>query len=123
MPNIFSDPVRLRQILYNVAGNAIKFTSQGEVRLSLILEEAGDQLKTIFQVSDTGRGITEEETEKLFTSFSSGRYSKKDYGRGTGLGLYISRILARHMGGDIKLISSSKEGSVFKINLNLGLLG
>ncbi len=108
------DPGRLRQILINLVGNAIKFTDTGDVTLKAVLEEE-DTRRTLvrFSVSDTGIGISEEGMDRLFKSFSQvdGSTSRK-YG-GTGLGLAISKQLTELMGGCIGVDSKEGQGSTF----------
>ena len=108
------DPGRLRQILINLVGNAVKFTDTGEVTLKADLEEEDANRALIrFSVSDTGIGISEEKMDRLFKSFSQvdGSTSRK-YG-GTGLGLAISKQLTELMGGAIGVDSKKGEGSTF----------
>ncbi|MDB5807103.1 MAG: hypothetical protein JWN73_4425 [Betaproteobacteria bacterium] len=111
-----SDPQRLRQILLNLVGNAVKFTEAGEVRLSVADAGAG-QMR--FAVSDTGPGITPEDQAKLFQDFTQLDSSRTRKFGGTGLGLAISRRMARLLGGDVTLESTVGEGSTFILTLPL----
>ena len=114
------DPGRLRQILSNLLGNAVKFTEQGEVVLRLILLEARpDSYRLQFEVSDTGIGIPLSEQERVFSAFNQadGSMTRK-YG-GTGLGLTISRQLVELMGGIISVNSVEGRGSAFGFILRL----
>jgi PAS domain S-box-containing protein len=117
---VSGDPLRLRQILLNLLDNAIKFTSAGEIRLSVACpgNESG---ACLFEVSDTGIGMNEETQQRVFQAFSQadGSVSRK-YG-GTGLGLTICRQLAELMGGDLGLRSTPGQGSVFSLRLPLPL--
>ncbi len=114
------DPARIRQILVNLVNNAIKFTSEGEILLSVELEEDSINHSRIrFTVSDTGIGIGEERMEAIFDPFVQADGSTvRKYG-GTGLGLSISNKLARKMGGEIHLRSVVDEGSMFWFSLEL----
>ncbi|MEO5344499.1 MAG: ATP-binding protein, partial [Gammaproteobacteria bacterium SHHR-1] len=109
------DPHRLNQILLNLLGNAIKFTERGEVGLSI--QRQGDE--TLFQVRDTGIGMTETQRARLFRSFEQADSSTTRLYGGTGLGLSISRNLAQLMGGDIRVESVPDQGSCFTLNLPL----
>ncbi len=108
------DPGRLRQVLINLIGNALKFTHQGEVSVYVSLqEEQADQLLVRFDVSDTGTGIPDEAQARLFHAFSQADSSTtRKYG-GTGLGLAICRRLVEAMGGQIGLMSAPGSGSCF----------
>lgn len=111
-----SDPVRLKQILVNLAGNAIKFTNQGSVTLRVRCGAgAGEHATLAVALSDTGIGIPPEAIDRLFQPFS--QVSQRS--GGTGLGLQISRSLARLLGGDIRVTSTPGKGSVFTLELPL----
>ena len=108
------DPGRLRQILVNLIGNAIKFTSQGEVVVEARPESESDSiLKVHFDVRDTGIGIPEEKLGILFSAFQQVDASTTRRFGGTGLGLVISKRLARLMGGEIGVTSADGQGSTF----------
>ncbi len=111
---LLGDPGRLRQILINLVGNAVKFTHQGEISVQVnLLSETTDQVILKFSVKDTGIGIAPEHQGKLFESFSQADSSTtRKYG-GTGLGLSISRTLCQMMGGDIRVNSEEGQGSEF----------
>ncbi|RDH85307.1 MAG: histidine kinase [endosymbiont of Galathealinum brachiosum] len=114
------DPSRLRQILTNLVGNSIKFTSDGEIVVRVEMQESDDEtLLVCFYISDTGIGIPEEKLEKLFDSFSQVDTSTtRKYG-GTGLGLAIAKKLCLLMGGDISVESEKDKGSLFKFSAKL----
>jgi signal transduction histidine kinase len=112
---IDSDRRRLRQILLNLVGNAIKFTEAGEVRLSLKrpADEARRDKFIAFEVADTGVGMSPPEMNDLFECFHQADMSAKRRFKGIGLGLAISMRLARMLGGDITVTSTPGEGSTF----------
>jgi adenylate cyclase len=110
------DPMRLRQILLNLLSNACKFTKQGEVALQVRKVVDGHNWIE-FAVADSGVGMTAEQQAKLFQDFSQAdSLTARRYG-GTGLGLALSRKLARMMGGDVTVTSESGRGSVFTVRL------
>jgi|GEM_PF-1409198 len=115
---LLGDAYRLRQILTNLAANAIKFTSHGKVALCAALESLGESTATIrFAVTDTGIGIRPEQIAKLFTRFTQADDSTtRSYG-GTGLGLAISQQLVEMMGGTIGIESQEGKGSTFWFNV------
>ena len=116
---ITADPGRLRQVLTNLVGNALKFTEQGEVTVdvSVVERRAGDSLLLEFVVRDTGIGIVEEEQQRIFDAFSQADSSvTRRYG-GTGLGLAIARRLVVLMGGQIWLSSMRGRGSAFHFTM------
>ena len=121
--SIQSDPVRLRQILTNLADNAVKFTETGTVRLVVRLLGAGcDEPVMQFDVIDTGIGMTETQTARLFQPFSQADESTTRKHGGTGLGLAISKRLAEKLGGDITVKSTPGKGSVFSVTIRVGPL-
>jgi len=121
---LVGDETRIRQILVNLLGNAIKFTHRGEIVVRVMLEdETDDECTLAFTVSDTGIGIPATIQEQLFTSFSQGSTATSRVYGGTGLGLSISRKLAETMRGEITLESSENEGSTFKASLRLNKTG
>jgi signal transduction histidine kinase/CheY-like chemotaxis protein len=121
--SVQADPVRLRQIVHNLASNAVKFTDRGTVHLRGALEgqdpsdptRPDGRLRLRLEVDDTGPGLTPEQQRRLFQAFSQGDESvTRRYG-GTGLGLAISQELARLMGGRIELASTPGRGSRFAL--------
>ena len=114
------DPVRIRQIIVNLVGNAIKFTSQGEVAfVAKVSETAGDKVTFQFSVRDTGIGIAESKTSRIFEAFyQSDNSVTRNFG-GTGLGLAITTELVRLMGGRIWVESELGSGSTFHFVLTL----
>ena len=111
---LLGDPLRLQQALLNYAGNALKFTEQGQVSLrTLLLADAGDSVTVRFEVRDTGIGIAEEHLQRLFSPFEQGDNSTTRRFGGTGLGLIITRKLAAMMGGEVGVESRVGEGSLF----------
>lgn len=114
---IKSDPKRLKQILINLIGNAIKFTQHGSVIVSVSCHTDNDQQQLSVAIHDTGIGVTPEQQKRLFKPFSQGDASVDRAFGGTGLGLTISRRLARMLGGDITLQSEPGCGSMFTLSI------
>ena len=119
---VVGDPQRLRQILINLIGNAIKFTEKGEIRISLDeISHSEHHVVLQFQISDTGIGMSAEQQSQLFQAFGQGDSSvTRNYG-GTGLGLVISKQLIEQMGGCIQVSSQENIGSTFGFTVTLGL--
>ena len=117
---VHGDPVRLRQVLVNLLGNAIKFTQRGEVRLwTRSLGEKNGRLRVSFEVSDTGPGIPREQQERIFDAFSQADGTTTRRHGGTGLGLAIARSLVELMGGTLELHSEPGEGAHFRFSIEL----
>lgn len=117
---VMGDPLRMKQIFMNLLGNAIKFTQQGHITLSVRLERGhGDLLRLFSSVSDSGIGIAKEKQSELFLAFSQADSSTtRTYG-GTGLGLAICSSLVSMMGGEIGVQSYEGNGSTFSFNIEL----
>ncbi|MGB9466888.1 MAG: response regulator [Candidatus Acidiferrum sp.] len=116
------DPTRLRQILINLAGNAIKFTKEGEVDIRAQRMAAGsDEIEILFTVSDTGIGIPKEKHQQIFEAFSQADTSTTREFGGTGLGLSISTRLVKLMGGQIALESNPGKGSKFSFTVKFAV--
>ncbi|SNS34646.1 MULTISPECIES: response regulator [unclassified Azospirillum] len=120
-PSLLGDPVRLRQVLFNLAGNAVKFTERGHVaiRLERVAGAASKGLALRLTVTDTGIGIPDELKAKLFQPFTQADSSTSRRFGGTGLGLSITRRLAELMQGRIGLESQVGQGSTFWVELEL----
>ena len=117
-----SDGARLRQIMMNLLGNAVKFTKEGSVRLSMNrLEKEGDELWWRISVEDTGPGIPKPQREEVFDPFYQADSSSSRRFDGSGLGLSISRRLAELMGGTLEFDSGAEMGSTFVLNLPMKL--
>lgn len=115
-----TDPTRLRQILVNLLGNAIKFTENGTVSVSMGYQPSGERGTLWYEVRDSGIGMTPEQLEHAFTAFTQADASMTRRFGGTGLGLRISQRLAHMLGGDIAVESSPGTGSVFTLSIEVG---
>jgi signal transduction histidine kinase/CheY-like chemotaxis protein len=113
------DPFRLRQILYNVLGNAIKFTHRGFVKLALKTYDEGQKVLCVFEISDTGIGIEKSDQKKIFKQFEQANTAITKHFGGTGLGLTIVKTLVDAHDGIIEVNSEVDVGSVFRIELRL----
>lgn len=117
---LYLDEIRIRQILLNLAGNAVKFTEKGFIKLSADYKTLSDSnfIDLTISVEDTGIGIKDEDKEKIFTAFKQiSNLQTAKYG-GTGLGLSITKRLIEMMNGEISLKSGYGKGSIFTVNLN-----
>ncbi len=119
---VLSDPARLRQIVTNLVGNAIKFTEQGSVGVTARLDRSGGEPALEIAVRDSGIGIAPDKLDTVFEAFAQADTSVTRRFGGTGLGLPISRRFARAMGGDITVASVPGEGSTFTVRLGTGPL-
>lgn len=130
---VVTDPTRLRQILMNLVGNAIKFTNQGHVRVEVSFEGVDDTdsdatredpVRPMMRIDviDTGIGISPMQLEKIFSPFTQADVSTSRQFGGTGLGLSISKSLAEALGGDIEIASKVDKGSTFTVRIETGSL-
>jgi signal transduction histidine kinase/DNA-binding response OmpR family regulator/HPt (histidine-containing phosphotransfer) domain-containing protein len=116
------DPGRLRQVLLNLLGNALKFTERGEITLAIQRESGDDSVTSLhFSVQDTGIGIPAEKQDRIFDAFTQADSSTTRRFGGTGLGLTISRQLVQMMGGRIWVESSVGQGSIFHFTARFGV--
>jgi signal transduction histidine kinase/ActR/RegA family two-component response regulator len=114
---VHADPLRIRQVLTNLVSNAVKFTARGHVRVSVSAEPAGEEQLIRFTVCDTGPGVPPEAADRVFDSFTQADETiSRGYG-GAGLGLAISRSLARQLGGDLVLRAGSGGGACFVLSI------
>jgi two-component system sensor histidine kinase/response regulator len=117
VPYVMADEGKMRQVLINLLGNAVKFTQRGRIELRVAMEvRSSHQLWLSARVKDTGPGIADEEQEKLFEAFTQAKRGHSTQ-EGTGLGLTISRKYARLMGGDLTVESRLGSGSVFRLEI------
>jgi PAS domain S-box-containing protein len=121
---IITDPTRLRQILMNLIGNAIKFTTKGSIKLLVSMLDSPDSSRPRlrFDVTDTGVGLSKEQQESLFKPFAQADSSTTRKFGGTGLGLIISKRLAQMLGGDVVVRSEQNVGSTFSLVIETGPL-
>ncbi len=121
---IIGDPVRLRQVLTNLIGNAIKFTEHGHIRLTVGVDDRRrGQVRFRFSVSDTGIGIAPDKHATIFEEFSQADGSMTRRFGGTGLGLTISSTLVALMGGRLEVESHPGAGSTFYFKLDFAVAG
>lgn len=119
---LVGDPTRVRQILFNLLGNALKFTERGSVRVEAGTSPLGDgRARVVLTVRDTGIGLDEEERGRLFRPFAQADSSTTRRFGGSGLGLSIVRRLAQLMGGDVAVDSAPGAGSAFEVSLELAV--
>lgn len=119
---LVGDPGRVRQIVINLVGNAIKFTHEGEIVVGVRMHERGDdEVALLFDVTDTGIGIPEDKVDAIFEEFGQADSSTTREFGGTGLGLTISQRLVEMMGGKIWVESEEGRGSSFKFTLRFGV--
>ena len=116
-PRIEADALRLRQILFNLMSNALKFTERGHVDVKLAMFEASDSVCLRMTVSDTGCGISDEDKARLFEAFEQASATTAHTHGGSGLGLAIAKSLTKAMGGTIVLADNPDGGSVFTVEL------
>jgi signal transduction histidine kinase/CheY-like chemotaxis protein len=120
--SLLGDPGRLRQVLVNLVGNAIKFTERGEVLAQVSVQaQQDDGVELCFSVSDTGIGIPEEQQARIFQAFEQADGSTNRKFGGTGLGLTISTKLVQAMGGQLRVKSQVGQGSTFHFTAHFGL--
>ena len=116
--SLLLDETRIRQILFNLIGNAVKFTDSGEVTLSVLRKiKENDKIDLIISVKDTGIGIPADQHDRIFEAFNQQEGQRTAQYGGTGLGLTITRRLVEMMNGEIELLSEPGKGSVFTITL------
>ncbi len=119
---INTDPTRLRQILMNLVGNAVKFTTEGGVKLIAKLDVSHNPPQFIVEVHDTGIGVKPENMKNIFSAFTQADSSITRSFGGTGLGLTICRQIAEGLGGDLAVESEFNKGSVFRIRVDAGTM-
>jgi signal transduction histidine kinase/CheY-like chemotaxis protein/HPt (histidine-containing phosphotransfer) domain-containing protein len=122
--NLVGDALRLQQVLLNLAGNAVKFTQEGEIVVAIrVVSLSPEQAEVRFSVKDTGIGIPADKQESIFAGFVQAESSTTRRFGGSGLGLTISRRLVRLMGGELEVESAPGKGSTFHFTVTLGRYG
>lgn len=116
---VIGDAFRIKQILFNLVGNAVKFTDIGEVLLQIVATDYGDKTDISFRIQDTGPGIVESDLKKIFNEFEQSTNADSGVHFGNGLGLTIVKTLVEAMGGEIKIKSIVGKGSVFTVSFSL----
>ncbi|MHC8288001.1 transporter substrate-binding domain-containing protein [Pseudomonas sp. XS1P51] len=122
--DVLLDPMRFKQVLSNLVSNAIKFTVQGQIRITVDLRPTGEpeRVQMLLQVQDSGMGISEQDQQRLFEPFAQADHSGQSGRGGTGLGLVISRSLCEMMGGSLQLSSQPGVGTRVEVSLHLETL-
>ncbi len=115
--NLYGDPFRLRQVLYNLLGNAIKFTTKGYAKIAITTTDENRKVNCTFEISDTGIGIQEEDVDKIFNQFEQANALITRQFGGTGLGLSIVKSLVAAQGGALDVSSEPGRGSTFTVKL------
>jgi signal transduction histidine kinase len=116
IPPLHTDPVMLKQILFNLLGNAVKFTEQGEIRVAAV-REGGGTPRLVLRVRDTGIGIPADKLGIIFEPFQQAHEGINRHYGGSGIGLSIARSLAEALGGSISVESQEGKGSTFTVKL------
>ncbi len=116
--NLYGDSGKVKQIITNILTNAAKYTEEGEINFNVNCVNTDNKCKLVISISDTGRGIKQEQIDKLFTKFERLEEDKNTTVEGTGLGLAITKRLVEMMGGKIVVQSEYGEGSTFTIYLS-----
>jgi PAS domain S-box-containing protein len=119
---VLTDPSRLRQIVTNLVGNALKFTQRGSVGVTMRMQSDAGPPRLVIDISDTGIGIAPDKLDAIFEPFVQAEASTTRQFGGTGLGLAISRRFARALGGDVTVSSVAGQGSTFRVTLETGPL-
>ena len=120
---LYGDELRIRQVIINIMNNAIKFTEEGYVKLTIQVKSIeNDSVELFFSMKDTGQGIAEEDLGKIFSSFQQVDTKRNRYKEGTGLGLSISKQLIEMMGGNIEVQSEYNKGSEFYFTIRQKLV-
>lgn len=112
---MYSDTTKVKQCIINLAGNAAKFTKNGEIEILATRDTTSDSERIIFQVKDTGIGMTPDQMQSVFNEFSQADINTQLQYGGTGLGLAITKHLSRLLGGDVSVESTVKKGSIFTL--------